>query len=251
VSKSDEIDAKEAYAFLEVVAPRLEQLRRRLTAAKALLRTDPENGRLEAIIGSQTAVKEFLSAIPDFAALVEPIDVLLEAVREEAAETESEEVEAAEPSPPEVKAEPTPTPPPPSADPADTGAKPSAVAAERGLPPDDGWLHIGTAIAIEKLTAAGMAAGSAEFYLEQVYATVGLRSPEGAPISVALIKEWRAKVIGPGAGTWRRGGLMKRRASGGKGPASLADVKARVDEIAVMFKKMAPWASRDVKGRTR
>jgi len=244
VPERDDIEAAEAYAFLKVVAPKLEQLRRRLVLAKGLLGgDDPEQARLGAIVESQLALKEFLAALPDFNALVEPIDVLLDAVREEAADVaEAPTADAVEPAPE------APAPPPPAAKLPDPPARPDLTA--RAGVPDDAWLRVGTAVALEKLTNAGMAAGGAEFYLEQLYATIGLRTPDGASITVATIKDWRTDVVGPGAGAWRRGGLMKRRGPG-KGPASLQDAKARVDEIAVMFKKMAPWMSGATQGRTR
>src|SRR5262245_1278353 len=99
VSKREEIDADEAFAFLGVVAPKLEQLRGRLSAAKTTLHTgDPESARLNAIVESQLAIKEFLSGIANLVPLVEPIDVLLEAVREEPVEPVTEEELSPEPA---------------------------------------------------------------------------------------------------------------------------------------------------------
>jgi hypothetical protein len=71
MAKGEAIEATEAYAFVGVVAPRLEQLRRRLAAAKGQLTSgDPETARLNAIIESQLAIKELLAWITNLSALV-------------------------------------------------------------------------------------------------------------------------------------------------------------------------------------
>ena len=225
---SKKIEAAEAYAFVEVVAPRLEQLRRRLVSANAQLKNgDPETARLAAIMESQLAIKEFLGGIKQLTPLIEPIDVLLEAVREESAERE--------PPPPEPLA-PEPLPPPQRADAPKPGPSDS--------PPPDSWLRIGTAVAVERLTNAGMQASQAESYVRRSYAAVGLKQADGSPISDDTVREWRAKFGGPGGSSWRRKTALKQRI--GSQPASagtLTEAQQRVDQMAVLFKRMAQLAA--------
>lgn len=229
--KGSTIDAAEALAFVKVVAPRLEQLRRGLAAAKSELKNgDPETARLTAIIESQLAIKEFVSGIANLAPLVEPIDLLIEAVRDEALERQSE------PPPPPPLAPSTPEKP--------RSPAPGAFNAQAHEPPADGWLRIGTAIAIERLTNAGMQAANAESYLAQSYAAVGLKQWDGSPISDELIREWRSKFVGSGSNTWRRKTTLKRRVgSKAAGGGGLVEVKGRVDEMAAVFKRIAQLAN--------
>jgi hypothetical protein len=233
VSKPAKIDSAEAYAFLSVVAPKLEQFRRRMVVANNHLKgDDPEMARINAIVESQLAVKEFMSALADLSQLVEPIDIVLEAVREEPPapieETPAPETPAPEP-------EPEPAPVQAAAPPAETTAAPAKPKRDQ-LPPADAWLQIGTSIAFDRLTAAGMSPSSAEFHLEDVYATVGLKHPDGGPISEATIREWRTK-FGARHGSWRNAAI-KRRASPSKSGNALTDAKARVSDMATTFMKM-------------
>lgn len=271
--KQSDSRADEIYAFLEVVAPKLEQLRRRLSASKLLLNQgDPDQGRLDAIIESQLAFKEFLSGIANLSGLVEPIDVLLEALNQESAAlqtAEAEQAPVAEPVTPvvivRVVAEPEPAPEPepvvvvaaaqpvasvvaqPVAPPAPIApviATPIAPAlVSNASPQGEGWLQIGTVIAVEKLTKAGMPAAGAEAYIERLYADVGLTQTDGRPILVDDVKGWRAKVLGRASSAWRRNQVGKARTAGlGKPQPTLADITARVDELAHIFKKMTQTA---------
>ena len=226
MAKSEAIEATEAYAFVNVVAPRLEQLRKRLVAAKDHLKSgDPETARLKSIVESQLAIKEFLTGITNLSALVEPIDMLLEAVREESVEQESEPLEPSAPAPP--------IPPPLS---------PQPAAAAKAQAPTDAWLRAGTAIAVERLTGAGMLVGSAETYVQQAYASVGLTQSDGAAISDETIRDWRRRFLAPGANAWRRKGGLKRRV--GPPGGALADAKARVADLAATFKRIAHLTAR-------
>src|SRR6185295_15446371 len=82
--RHNNINADEAFAFLEVVAPKLEQLRRRLATSKMLLTAgDPDKGRLDAIVESQLAFKEFVGGMANLQEFVEPIDLLLEVLSQE------------------------------------------------------------------------------------------------------------------------------------------------------------------------
>jgi hypothetical protein len=231
VSRPAKIDTAEAYAFLSVVAPKLEQLRRRMVMANNhLTNDDPDVGRINAITESQMAIKEFMAALSDLSALVAPIDIVLEAVREEAPPPEPAEPPAPEPQPEPVvvQAEPEPAPTP----------SPSKQA-----PPQqhDAWLQIGTAVAIDRLISAGMTASSAEFLLEDIYANVGLTDLDGTPISEAVIKEWRTKFAAR-QGSWRNAAFKRRPAS--KGSNAVNDAKIRVNEMAATFVRMAQLARR-------
>jgi hypothetical protein len=219
----DEIEAGEAYAFLRVLAPKLAQLKQRLRLANDQLKTGgPDDGRLNALIEAQLALKEFLAGLADLNALVEPIDIVVAALREEAVEREAPQggvpqvkatqVELAIPAPP-AKADPSP----------------------------EAWLRAGTIAAVQKLINAGMSAANAESYLANTYAAIGLTQRDGSPIAIELIKAW----LGPRVGTWRRNSGAKRRMGGlgpPRGPGALVEAQARVDELSAIFKKMAATA---------
>ena len=260
--RQNTIKADEAFAFLEVIAPKLEQLRRRLAASKLLLmQGDLDQGRLDAIIESQLAFKEFVAGIANLQEFVEPIDLLLDVLGQESAEMAAQPAAVApdygyEPAPaaPAYSAEPAPAeivepPPPPrhvetpsveAREPTPVVANPAPAAATRG----DGWLHVGTVIATERLIKAGMQLASAESYVERTYSHIGLTQADGRPISIQDIKAWRAKVMGRGTATWRRSSALMPKTTAGLGrpQPSLSDVTARVDEFAAMFKKMADLA---------
>lgn len=232
VAANKRIDSDEAFAFLKVVAPKLEQLRRRLVAANELLESgDPETARLNAITESQLAVREFLGGIPHLSSLVAPIDALLDAVREEPEEPPPEDVA---PPPPEPLAEP-PAPPEPQIEPAPV--KPVAPVADAPRPPTvDRWLQIGTVLAVQRLMAASMPEASAELYVRDAYAMINLRLRDASPITEATIKEWRSQFTSARRPGWRKTGL-RRKAAGGV--ATLAEAKQRVAEMAATFKHMA------------
>lgn len=220
MSNNDAIAAAEAYAFLDVVAPKLEQLRKRLAVANGHLKaSDPDQGRLNAIIETQLAFKDFLASLVNLSPLGEPIDLLLEALREEA--MERPELEPVKTEPP---------PPPPLAVP---------PAQKNGSTPM--WLRVGTAIMAERLIGAGMTVTSAHVHLANVFASVGLCDGDGSPISDQIIKQWRTKVIGPAASVRGRQKLMKRRVGSGAAQETVAQVKERVAELAVIFRQMARW----------
>lgn len=232
---SKRIDPEEAFAFLNVVAPKLEQLRRRLVAANQLLKSgDPETARLDAIMESQIAIREFLGAIPHLSSLVDPIDALLEAVREEPEEL---------PPPPGDLApepEPEPEPPPPSEATEETVPAPATplAAAEVPAPPiTDKWLEVGTVLAVQKLIAAGMSEASAELYVRDTFGAIKLSLGDASPITDVMIKAWRRQFTGTRRG-WRGGSSLRRKASGG-GVAAIAEAKKRVAEMAVTFKNMS------------
>lgn len=212
------IDADEAFAFLNVVAPKLEQLRRRLIVADEFLKSgDPETARLNAITESQLAVREFLAGLPHLSSLVAPIDALLDAVREE-----SEELPP--PEPPEPQIEPAPV-------------KPAAPVAEAPRPPTvDRWLQVGSVLAVQRLIAAGMPEPSAELHVRDAYAAINLRLRDASPITEATIKEWRSQFTSARRTGWRKPAL--RRKAGGT-VATLAEAKQRVAEMAATFKHMA------------
>lgn len=249
-----EIEATEAYAFLNVVAPKLEQLRRRLAAASAQLKiADPEKGRLAAIVESQLALKEFLTSIPNLGALVEPLDIVLDAVREDG---DGEPADDAPPSGPSESTAPAALEPPPpvipvpdllTPVPAAPPTTPMPVArkvAEKGdAQLDDLWLRVGSAIVVEKLVAAGMTAPNAEAYVSEAYDAIDLRQRDGGAISAESIRDWRSKFLGGGG--WRRKGGLKRRVGAAASAMGnpLTDAKARVDEIAMVFKKIAQLAA--------
>lgn len=205
------IDPEVAFAFLNVVAPKLEQLRRRLVAAdKVLKEGNPETARLNAITESQLAVREFLVGIPPLSSLVDPIDTLLEAVREE----------------PEESA------PPPAAAPAvpagDTPPSPNV----------DRWLQVGTVLAVQRLMAAGMAETPAELFVRDAFAAISLRLHDASPITDAAIKEWRNQLKSARRGRGWRGGSPLRRKTGG-GITTLAEAKQRVADLAATLKHMS------------
>ena len=214
----DEIEAGEAYAFLRVLAPKLAQLKQRLRGANDQLKTGgPDEGRLNALIEAQLALKEFLAGLADLNALVEPIDIVVAALREEAVERQAPQravpqVEPAIPAP-RAKADSSP----------------------------EAWLRVGTITAVQKLINAGMSAANAESYLANTYAAIGLTQRDGSPISIELIKTW----LGPRVGAWRRNTSMKRKIGGlgaPRGPGALVEAQARVDELSAIFKKMAATA---------
>lgn len=241
MSKRAEIDATEAYAFLGVVAPKLEQLRRRFVVANEHLKSgDPETARLNAIIESQLAIKEFMTALTDLRDLIEPIDIVLEAVREEqAAPAAAAEVPVPEPSPPEPPPA-EPAPPKPVAPVVEVAKRPTRPNLDQAS--GEAWLQIGTALAIERLVAAGMTVPNAEFHLGDVYATVGLTQEDGTPISEAVIKEWRSK-FGARKNSWRTGSI-KRRVTASKSGNPLNDAKARINDMAGTFLRMAQLGRR-------
>jgi hypothetical protein len=206
----NEIATQEAFAFLRALAPKLAQLKQRLAAANAKLKADgPGDGRLETLIESQLALREFLAGLADFSTLVEPIDIVVGALREEAVEQK-------------------PPPPPPALARAKVEATPEA------------WLRVGTVTAVQKLVNAGMSQANAEHYLANTYAGLGLRQRDGAPICVEVIKSW----LGPRTGSWRNQSLIKRRLGGHapKGPGALMEAQARVDELSAIFKRMSATA---------
>ena len=213
----DDIDATEAYAFLRVLAPKLEQLRRRLVASNELLKSaDAETARLTAVVETQLALKDFLSGLSNFAGLVEPIDILLALLSEEAAEPGAQIAEAPAPKVP----------------------SPKAVAGKRQDPAlSQAWLRIGTLSAMDKLINAGMSATGAETFVERVYDNIGLMQHDGTPITTETIKEW----FGPAGGSWRRKRTLARKpgATQARGPAAVQEAQERVKEFAQMFKKMA------------
>jgi hypothetical protein len=236
VSRPAKIDTEEAFAFLGVIAPKLEQLRRRLVVANNHLKgDDADAARINAITESQLAIKEFMSGLSDLGQLVAPIDIVLEAVREE-------------PPAPELPTEPEPAPEPipePAPEPATAQApdpvQPIVKPKQEQQQSADAWLHIGTAVAIDRLVSAGMSQSSAEFHLEDVYANVGLKHPDGAPITEATIKEWRSK-SGARQGSWRNAAFKRRAAT--KGGNAITDAKIRVNEMATTFLRMAQLARR-------
>lgn len=243
MSKSDELAADEAYAFLNVVAPRLEQLRRRLVVANNHLKSaDPEQARLNAILESQTAIREFLVSIPHLSALAEPIDVLLEAVREDPAPETSEAVEEwpepAEPDEPEPPAAPAPQP---------LGTPAAAPGQDQA--PADTWLQVGTALMIERLTTAGMPLASAEPHVESVYALIGLTQANGSPISLDTIRAWRSGFVSVRQGGWRGNAAVKRKVTGRRGINPVVEAQQRVTEMAAIFKKMAQLGASQGKAR--
>lgn len=219
---SDEIGAAEAYAFLRVLAPKLAQLKQRLRRADDQLKSGgPDEGRLNALIEAQLALKDFLAGLPEFSSLVGPIDTVVDALRDEAIEQS------------------TPLVAPPIA------ARPVApVIAPRPAKPEsetDAWLRIGTIAAVQKLINAGMSAINAENYLANSYASIGLVQRDGAPISIEQIRAW----LGPRAGGWRNNSAVKRKTGGlaaPRGPAALMEAQSRVDDLSAIFKKMSATA---------
>ena len=224
MTAKNRIDPEEAFAFLNVVAPKLEPLRRRLIAADKVLKAgDPETARLSAITESQLAVREFLGGIPHLSSLVDPIDALLEAVREE----------MEEPPPPPVALAPDPVPPPAQIEPA-----PAMPAAETPGPPSgDKWLQIGTVLAVHRLVAAGMQESAAELHVRDAFAAIGLRLRDASPITEAAIKDWRSQFTSARRAGWRGNPALRRKAGGNV--AALAEAKKRVAEMAATFKHMS------------
>lgn len=236
MSNSDELAADEAYAFLNVVAPKLEQLRRRLVVANNHLKSsDPEQARLNAILESQTAIREFLAGIPHLSALVEPIDVLLDAVREDPAPEPNAATEDAPEPEPEVEPEPPPAPPPQPA----MAMTPAAVSpARQDQGPSDAWLQVGTALIVDRLTNAGMPANSAESHVYDLYASLKLSQANGSPISVETIRDWRSGFVSARKGGGWRGNAIKRKVTTRPGVNPVVDAQQRVAEMAAIFKKM-------------
>jgi len=233
VSTSDELAAAEAYAFLNVVAPKLEQLRRRLVVANAHLKSgDPDQARLNAILESQTAVREFLLSIPHLSALAEPIDVLLDAVREDPAPQAETAVE--EEQEPEREIEPDPAPQEQLSPAAPAAAPPAGQS-----PAPDTWLQIGTALMIERLTTAGMPQASAESHVESAFALIGLTQANGSPISINTIRTWCSGFISVRQGGWRGSAALKRQVTGRRGVNPVVEAQQRVADMAAVFKKMA------------
>jgi hypothetical protein len=211
--KNEEIGTAEALAFLRALAPKLAQLKQRLAAAGEKLKIDgPGDGRLNALIDAQLALKEFLSGLADFSALVEPIDIVVAALREEAAEQKP-------PAPPVL-----------------------APARAKVETSPEAWLRVGTAAAVQKLINAGMPQASAEHYLANTYAGLGLTQRDGTPICVDVIKTW----FGSRTASWRNQSATRRRMgglAGSKGPGALTEAQARVDELSAIFKRMAATAA--------
>jgi hypothetical protein len=246
VSESDELAAEEAYAFLNVVAPKLEQLRRRLVVANNHLRSgDPDQARLNAIVESQTAIREFLVSIPHLSALAEPIDVLLEAVREEPAPLAPDAVKDEPEAEGEVEPDPAPqeelqpAPPPGPGSPAGAGQP----------PPSDVWLQIGTALMIQRLTTAGMPQPAAESHVESAYALIGLNQANGSPISLNTIRTWCSGFISVRQGGWRGNAALKRKVTGRRGVNPVVEAQQRVADMAAVFKKMSQLGAGQVKPR--
>jgi hypothetical protein len=234
VSKSDELAADEAYAFLNVVAPKLEQLRRRLVVANDHLRSsDPEQARLNAILESQTAIREFLVSIPHLSSLAEPIDVLLDAVREDPAPAAEAVEDDAEP---ERDADPDPA---PQEEIQPAASSIAASPAGAGSARSDVWLQIGTALMIERLTTAGMPQAAAESHVESAYALIGLNQPNGNPISLSTIRTWCSGFISVRQGGWRGNAALKRKVTGRRGVNPVVEAQQRVADMAAVFKKMA------------
>jgi hypothetical protein len=228
---NDEIGAAEAYAFLRVLAPKLAQLKQRLRTANDRLKIDgADEGRVNALIDAQLALKDFLTGLQDFNALVEPIDIVVQALREEA--VEQKEPIAAPPVVPPIAEQPLAA---PSVEP---------VVAPRRAKPEispDAWLRIGTITAVQKLINAGMSAANAESYLANTYASIGLTQRDGAPITIEQIRAW----LGPRAGGWRNNTAVKRKLGGlaaPRGPAALTEAQSRVDELSAIFKRMTATA---------
>lgn len=221
-----DLNANEAYAFLRVLAPKLEQLRAGLAASNEHLK-DPgaPDARLSAIIEAQLAVKEFLSGLANFSPLIEPIDILLGLLNEDTVDA------PAVPEPPLEPRQPEPPPAPASASPANPRAK-AAVS-------PDAWLRIGTLSAVDRLIAAGMAAQYAGEHVAGLYAKIGLTLSGGAPVTGETIKHWS------GPGGWRKKSALKPRggAQPARGPAAMLQAQARVAELANLFKKMSAAAN--------
>ncbi|MEQ1865963.1 MAG: hypothetical protein ABL996_15105 [Micropepsaceae bacterium] len=232
---NDEIGAAEAYAFLRVLAPKLAQLKQRLRSANDRLKIDDaDDGRVNALIEAQLALKDFLNGLQDFNALVEPIDIVVQALREEAVEQQAPLPAPPAPAPPVV---------PPIAEPVAAPSVEPVVASKRTKPEisPDAWLRIGTITAVQKLINAGMSAANAESYLANTYASIGLTQRDGAPITVEQIRAW----LGPRAGSWRNNSAVKRKMGGlaaPRGPAALTEAQSRVDELSAIFKRMAASA---------
>lgn len=204
-ARRDDANAAEAYAFLKVLAPKLEQLRRRLADANELLgREDEPASRLNAIIESQLALKEFVGGLANMSGLVAPLDVLLALLNEEEA--------PAEPPAPAEQPKPAPASDAPSA---------------------DGWLRVGTMIAVERLLEAGVPEEKAVQRVERAFGEVNLTLPSGAPITVKLIKNWSA----PKGGGWRK--KLKSQPSAPRSPTAVADAQRRVAKLAEIFKRMS------------
>ena len=233
---NDEIGTAEAYAFLRVLAPKLAQLKQRLRTANERLKIDDaDDARVNALIEAQLALKDFLTGLQDFNALVEPIDIVVQALREEAVEQQAPLPAVPTPAPPVV--------PPIAESPVAAPSVEPAVAARRAKPDvsPDAWLRIGTITAVQKLITAGMSATNAESYLANTYASIGLTQRDGAPITVEQIRAW----LGPRAGSWRNNSAVKRKMGGlaaPRGPAALTEAQSRVDELSAIFKRMAASA---------
>jgi hypothetical protein len=246
VSKSDELAADEAYAFLNVVAPKLEQLRRRLVVANNHLRSDdPEQARLNAILESQTAIREFLISIPHLSTLVEPIDVLLEAVHEDPAPQVPAPVE----DDPEPEADEDLDPAPQEELQPAASLMATSPAGAGQAPPSDIWLQIGTALMVERLTTAGMPQAAAESHVEGAFAVIGLNQASGSPISVNTIRTWCSGFISVRQGGWRGNATLKRKVTGRRGVNPVVEAQQRVMDMAAVFKKMAQLGA--IPGKSR
>ena len=244
MSKSDELAADEAFAFLNVVAPKLEQLRRRLVVANAHLKSgDPDQARLNAILESQTALREFLVSIPHLSTLADPIDALLEAIREDPAPPETtesaEEIPAPEPESNLEPEAPGPTQPPSQPSQAAPASTARATGQDQPPPASDVWLQIGTALMVERLTTAGMPQASAETHVESAYALIGLSQPNGSPISLNTIRNWCGGFISVRQGGWRGNAALKRKVTGRRGVNPVVEAQQRVADMAAVFKKIA------------
>ena len=234
---NDEIGAAEAYAFLRVLAPKLAQLKQRLRIANDRLKIDDAHEeRLNALIEAQLALKDFLTGLQDFNALVEPIDIVVQALREEAVEQQAPLTFQSPHCRPRHRS-------PRLRLPHRRSPRylSNPLVAPRRAKPDispDAWLRVGTITAVQKLINAGMSAINAENYLANTYASIGLTQRDGAPITIEQIRAW----LGPRAGGWRNNSAVKRKMGGlaaPRGPAALTEAQARVDELSAIFKKMA------------
>lgn len=238
--KSADLEADEAYAFLNVVAPKLEQLRRRLIIANEHLKSaDPETARLNAIVESQTAIREFLTGIPHLSTLAEPIEVLLDAVREEP---------PAEPQVDEVEDDPPPVEAPPPAPPLELAPTRTPAATQQSTASPDAWLRAGTALVVEKLTGAGMVQAAAESYVADLYTSLALTTADGVPITIEVVKDWRGAFTTSRPRAWRGGSALKRKVSA-RGVNPIVEARARAAEMAAVFKKMAQLSAAASKTR--
>jgi hypothetical protein len=160
----------------------------------------------------------------------------LDAVREDPAPEPTAAVEEPPAPEPESEVKPAPIPEP---EPAATPSRPPARGASgKDQPPPDTWLQIGTALMIERLTAAGMPLAPAESHVEGVYTLIGLTQANGSPISLETIRAWRSGVTTLRQGGWRGSAPLKRKVAGRPGVNPVVEAQQRVAEMAAVFKRM-------------